>query len=265
MVRQSRLDADKPCTPIPVLLTRPEGPARRFAGQLGDRFGPAVLPVITPLMQVQFIAPDWPDVRPVGQPSALILTSEAGAAAAGDLVAAGADLPGFAFCVGERTAQAAREAGFAAIAGWGDADHLVDLILDHALTQPVTGPLWHLCGFDRRGDVADRLTRAGIATQAITVYRQDPQPLTAQAQAVLAKADPVIVPLFSPRSAQLFAEAVRALGAGCAAPLWLAPISAAAAEAALDLHPARLEIAERPDAGSMLDAVARLMGDCLLT
>lgn len=251
--------------PVPVLLTRPEPQARRFAAQLADRFGPGVAALITPLMRTQFLAPVWPQ----GRASGLILTSETGVRAAADLRRAGADLPGFAWCVGERTAQAAREAGFAATAGWGDADHLVDLITRQTGPGSITDPLWHLCGVDRRGDVAGRLTRAGIPTQAIPVYRQDPQPLTVAALAVLAQPGPVIVPLFSPRSTRLFADAVGAAAPAVRAALWLAPISMAAAGADPDqpavLHPARLEIAERPDASAMLDAIGRLLHDCPLT
>lgn len=243
MPRQSRAPV------LAVLLTRPEAQSRRLAGQLSTRFGTRLDPVITPLMAPHFLTPAMPQ----GTARGLILTAETGVEAAARLSRAGVALPRLAWCVGDRTAEAAQAVGFDAVSAAGDADALIDLMVGRA----ASGPLWHLRGLDARGDIAARLAQAGIEAQSVVVYRQEPQPLNDRAKALLAGPAPVVVPLYSPRSAALF----RTAAGEAAAPLWLAAISPAAGDELGLLRPARLEIADRPDAGAMLDAVARLLRD----
>lgn len=239
---------------IPVLLTRPAGQADRFAADLAKAFGGRVRILSSPLMRPQDLSPDWPDLPY----SAVILTSETGVASAVRLQAEGRHLPRLAYCVGDRTADVARDAGFDALSAHGDAEALLALILSSS--DP--GPFLHLRGQDARGDIAPRLAAKGRPAHAAIVYAQTPIPLTDSAQHVLScpdpvpdlVPDPVIVPLFSPRTAQLFAEQ-----AGTGAPLWIVAISAATAKAVAGLQPARLAIAERPDAAAMLAAVETML------
>jgi uroporphyrinogen-III synthase len=222
-----------------ILLTRPAEQGARFAEQLVHRFGTRVT-----ILQSPLIAPRLPGpVLPQGPFRAVIFTSETAVAAARDLPG----LPRVAFTVGDRTALAAHAAGFTARSAEGDADALVALLLR---TDP--GPVLHLHGTDTRGDVVGRLRAAGLRAEGAVVYAQEPQPLTDAAQGWLDGDQPVIVPLFSPRSAALFC-AVRAK-----APLWLAALSPAVDDAAT-LPAARRVIAARPDAPAMLDAVADLL------
>ena len=226
---------------VPVLLTRPESEAQHFAEALIRRFGAKVRPVIAPLMAVEFLTP----VLPRGPFAAVVFTSSAGVEGAMRLTA---DLPRLAWCVGAKTAARAEAAGFHARSADGDAEALIAAIL----ADPPRGRLLHLRGEATQGAVAERLTAAGTATEAAVVYRQTPQPLPPQARGLLRLEGPVIVPLFSPRSAALFADA-----AGDArADLHLVAMSAAVAVAARDLPPASLTLAARPDAGAMLDAIA---------
>ena len=91
----------------------------------------------------------------------------------------------------------------------------------------------------------------------ITVYDQQALPLSAAGRALLRGQAPVVLPLFSPRSARLAAQAAR----DAAAPLWLAAISAAAAAAwgqAGGPVPARRVVADAPDAGGMARVIAAL-------
>jgi uroporphyrinogen-III synthase len=103
--------------------------------------------------------------------------------------------------------------------------------------------------------VAARLAALGLPAAEAVVYDQRPQPLTPAARAWLAGARPVIVPLFSPRSAALFA----AEAAGAAAPLRIAALSAAVAAAAPPA--ALLAVAARPDAAAMSDLVDSLSAE----
>ncbi|MFT4150735.1 MAG: uroporphyrinogen-III synthase [Paracoccaceae bacterium] len=231
---------------LPVLLTRPQPQADRFAAQMAARFGESVAPVISPLLAPRFLTPQIP-----AGAAALILTSETGVQAAARLRQDGAALPARAFCVGDRTAQAAAQAGFAATSAEGDAGALVALILR---LRP-EGPLLHLHGEETRGDVAARLSAAGIETLSLCVYGQQAQALSPAATTLLAGRAAVAVPLFSPRSARLFV----AVAAGAAAPLHLAAISPAAAAEAAPLARASLVIAARPGAAAMLDALAAIL------
>lgn len=202
----------------------------------------------TPLMEPAFLSPAWPEAAY----SALILTSETGVEAAARLREAGRTLPITAWCVGDRTAKVAEAAGFRAISAQGDAEALLALIL--ASNDP--GPFLHLRGREARGDIAPRLAAQGRPAHAAIVYAQEPLPLSSQAQAALSGLSPVLVPLFSPRSAALFAAQ-----GPFTAPLWIAAISPATARATAPLAPARLLVADHPDAAAMTTVIETMMND----
>lgn len=227
--------------PPRFLLTRPAVQGARFSASLRQRFPSAVV-VESPLIAPRYLSPP----QPPGPFSAVIFTSETGVEAARRL---GPPLAGAAFCVGDRTAEAARAAGYRALSGGGDADDLLAAILAAA----PAGRLVHLHGQETRGNLAERLNSAGSETVSLTIYTQDPQPLNAAARALLESGGPVLVPLFSPRTAALFSAAA----AGARADLHLAALSPAVAEAVC-LTAASLVVVPRPDAAEMLDALAVL-------
>jgi len=234
--------------PIPVLLTRPAAQGDRFAADLRARFGAVVELVASPLMEPDLLTPDWPD----GAYSCLILTSETGVEAAVRLRDLGRALPERAICVGDRTAAVARAAGFDARSAQGDAEALIALIL----ASDDLGPFLHLRGKDARGDIAPRLAAKGRPAAAAVVYDQRAVPLTEPARALLEGDRAVVVPLFSPRSADLL------LAQGpFAAPLLVAALSPAVATRAEALVPQRIVVANRPDAGAMMEAIAALIPD----
>lgn len=232
-----------------LLLTRPEPQASRFAALAALRLGADLRIVVSPLMAPRFLAPDLPD-RAF---AALVLTSETGADAARRISAAGGRLPSRAICVGDRTAQVAQAAGFQAVSAQGDAAALVRFILDRAQA----GPLLYLHGKDSRGDVAGLLNSGGIETVSAIVYDQIEAFLTDEAKAVLAQPDPVLLPLFSPRTARLFAAGIAQINHR--APLWVAALSRAVAAEAQVLAPEKLEIAGNPDADAVLVALDKLL------
>jgi uroporphyrinogen-III synthase len=226
--------------PVPVLLTRPLAQSEDFARALVERFGQAVQPVIAPLMEVEPLRPAVP-----GGPYAGVIFTSANAVAA---VQGLGDLPALAWCVGGRTAQVARAAGFDARSSEGDAARLVAAIQ----ADPPPGPLLHLRGEETRGDVTERLVLAGIKAHALTVYRQVAQPMPAAGHAVLTASGPVIVPLFSPESGRrLVAEMPTAV----LVDIYLVVMSTAVEQAVTRLEHAALWVARKPDARAMLDAV----------
>ena len=213
-----------PPAPRPILLlTRPGDDSERTAAQIGADV------IVAPILQ---IVPVDHDGAALAQAPGLVFTSAHAVASAGP----GRGRP--AICVGERTGQVARDAGFAVIQGAGTADSLVPLIA----ASPV--PLVHPHG----RHLAQRLAVPGIV-----VYDQRPQPLTARARAALMGARPVVVPVYSPRSARLLGG----MAAGARAPLWLVAISDAAA-AAWTAPAARRAVADQPS-GRAMDAAIRAM------
>lgn len=224
-------------------MTRPETAANRFAEQFRARFGSDWPVVTSPLMRTLWLSPRLclDDIENV------IFTSETA-------VRAFARLENrrslHAWCVGERTAGAARTAGFSVTVGPGDADALTDMILS---VRPTAHFIWPH-GVDTAFDVAGTLNAGGAKTDSVAVYEQIALPLTDKASALLSGHHPLLVPLFSTRSAVLFAEAART----CTAPLLIAAIGAPAAQKAATLNPEKCVIAARPDSESLLDALDQL-------
>lgn len=231
---------------LPILLTRPLAQSQRFADSLTDRFGDRLDVIISPIMQLRFLEPVWPE----GEHQMLILTSETGVEAAVRLRLIGKPLPLKAICVGDRTAAVAREAGFAAQSAEGDAEALIAMVLN----TNERGPFLHLRGRDARGDIAPRLMAKGLTAHSVIVYEQVSEPLSRAAHRLLVASSPVIVPIFSPRSAALLAEQ-----GPFPAPLWVVAISEAVAVTAERLAPKRIEIARRPDSARMLDAIEKII------
>ncbi|WP_323716842.1 uroporphyrinogen-III synthase [Paracoccus aminovorans] len=210
-----------------LLLTRPEPASRRFAAALAP-LGLRVL--IAPVLEIVPVAHDAARLEGA---RGLVFTSIHAVPSAGP----GRGRP--AICVGPATADAARAAGFRVTEGPGDAARMLPLL--DGLGQGWLHP--------HGAHVAKTLPVPGMV-----VYDQLRHPLTAEALAALAGEAPVILPLFSPRSARLLSEQ-----AGQArAPLWLAAISAAA-RAAWDAPAARAAVAPTPDAPGVLAAVISLL------
>jgi uroporphyrinogen-III synthase len=197
---------------------------------------------IDPVQEIR----DLPAV-PTPDPSAgLILTSENAVAAAAVLA------PGRrAWCVGPRTALVAKQAGLLVHhSDGGDAAALVAALL----ASDDRGPLVHLRGAEARGDIAARLTEAGVSCVELVVYEQVTRKLGDPARDLLARPGPVLVPLFSPRSAARLAREITELGP-IRARLRPVAISAAAAEAWTGPDRGVVPLAARPDAQAMIGAL----------
>jgi uroporphyrinogen-III synthase len=248
MARQSEPSPDPSGasrSPVPVLLTRPVDDAKTFAAALRREFGNRVQPVIAPMMAVEHLFPSLPE----GPFAGVIFTSSAGVAAACQI---GVPQSGLAWCVGRKTAERAAAAGFHTRSADGDAAALVAAIR----ADPPTGKLLHLRGADSRGEVAETLNSAGIETVEVVVYHQRPHPMSPEGEALLMADGPVILPLFSPRSAALFRAGLQK---DLRATLWLVTMSGAVTDAARDIPHRALAEADRPDAPAMLAAIGRVV------
>jgi uroporphyrinogen-III synthase len=230
---------------IPVLVTRPQADGEAFAATLTARFGTRVLPVISPLLRARNLKPDLPD----HDFAAVVFTSAQAVKAVGSLRSR---LPDLAWCVGRRTADVAAEAGFTARSADGDAEALISAIA----AEPPNGSILYLRGVDTASNILESIRKIGIRAEEAVVYTQDRRSLTPEALRYLIQQSDIIVPLFSPRTAQIFREA---LPAGTKARLHVAAMSANVARALRDLPHTSFAIAHRPDTPAMLDIVESLL------
>ncbi|MDD7971431.1 uroporphyrinogen-III synthase [Roseinatronobacter alkalisoli] len=235
-----------------LLLTRPEQAAQDFA-QLVMAAGWRWPVVIAPLMQISHCAPDMDALAGAGT---LVFTSRHGVAA-WRAAGGGCELP--VWCVGPRTAQAARQAGFAQVhqAPGGDAVSLRAALL---AARPVP-PVLHLRGDHTAMVLAAELVKAGIPARDAVLYRQHARALSDAARTLLSHPVPVVVPLFSPRSARLFAAELANLPVPHRAALHVIAISQACAGALGATKCAGIHVAARPDADAMRDAVITLQAE----
>lgn len=224
-----------------ILLTRPEASSHKMARIWSERFGHDVSFCISPLMRISF-EPKLPDLDAI---KTLIFTSVNGVAG---YVSAGGprNLP--CYTVGDATARAARDAGLQAISAGGDAESLIRLIL----ADGAEGPMLHLRGAHARGDVAERLSKQGCPVAQTIIYTQRDVPLNTEAKALLNGTVPVLLPVFSPRSALL-------LGSGPVnAPTYVIAMSGTVA-GSVRLNYEHCTIAAHPDFESVTMALAALL------
>lgn len=226
-------------TKAALLLTRPEPRSREVVAALKARGIGFSEIVISPQQRI-VLGTTPPDLRGV---AGLVFTSRHGVEAMAQF-AQGRDLP--VWCVGEATAAHARAAGWRAKAAEGTVEALYARISADA----PRGPLLHLRGAHVRGDLTGALAKDGILLRQQIMYHQEACALSDAALALLARENSVIVPLFSPRSAGLFAREHRG-----GAPLICVAMSKAVAEAVAGIAPATLLVADKPDLQSMLDRV----------
>jgi len=230
-----------------ILLTRPRAQADRFAADCAARFGDAAAILIAPLIEIVPGAA-LPDLAGI---DGLIFTSENGVRAFAAAPGARHGLP--AYCVGDRTAATARDAGLVPHSAGGTADDLVALLL----SQRPSGQLLHVHGAHVTGDLAGRLRAGGLQAQGLAAYDQLEQPLAARALAALNGPRVVIAPLFSPRSAMLFA---RALGGAVPARTALPCLSPAVCAALPAGYRDSATICDAPTGEAMLSEIARQLG-----
>jgi uroporphyrinogen-III synthase len=221
-----------------LLVTRPAGSGERFAEAVAQSWAQDLRVIQSPLLRIEEL---WPKFVADGL-SGVIVTSENGAAA---LARLGVDRSLPVWAVGDRTADVAGSAGYAATSAKGDVEDLIALILDVA----GDGPFLHVRGEHSRGDLASRLTEAGRPCGEVFAYRQIEAALTADARDALAGSSPVFAPLFSPRTVSVLAQQ-----GPFSAPLHTICISDAVAAEARSLGPVTLRQSDEPTGPAMINA-----------
>ncbi len=226
-----------------LLMTRPQGASERFVARLPADLRARLRPIYAPLVEIVPLA----RAIELGEARGLIFTSANGVRVGAGLIQP-RDLP--CYCVGQATTHAAQQAGWRAQWAGNDAESLIKTLHQ----APPEGPLLHLRGAHSRGNVAARLTTLGRLTRERVIYDQPLLPLTDAASQVLSGTSPVIVPLFSPRTARQFAN----LYTG-PAPLYLVALSDAVANPVKELKYMNLSITTHPSAKSMAQLVGQLV------
>jgi uroporphyrinogen-III synthase len=241
-----------------ILVTRPEPDNETTAAALRAR-GFGVL--LAPMLRFEPLAfHDDADARYGG-----VIVSSANA-----LRAIEADLPGSRlltlplFAVGERSADAARRAGFRDVAvGDGNAAALRDLIVAgvRGKTLKKASTLLYLAGADLAGDLAGELGERGFSVVTHTTYRMVPVlGLPRQVAEAFAANKIEAVLHYSRRSARAFLDAVRAAGVEISAlAIPQCCISDAVASILRDVGAPQVLVARSSDESGLFEALDRAL------
>jgi len=226
-----------------VVVTRPQADGERTASMLRAR-GHQVL--VAPLMKVETVAADL-----AGNWAAVAITSAnaPGAIAANPRAKALFAMPLFA--VGQRSAEAARQAGFSNVtSAGGDVRDLVRMLT--AQHADAKGPLLYLAGEDRAADLIGELSARGIAAEMRIVYRTVTTPFPPELITAFKAGDVDAVLHFSRRSAENYLAGAR--GAGLGGPALAVRHLCLSAQVAVPLAEAsRVAIARRPDEAALIE------------
>ncbi len=235
-----------------VVITRPQPAAERTAATLAAR-GHDVW--VVPLMQVEPVdadlSADWGGV--------IVTSANAPAAIAGN-PAREALLALPLLAVGQRSADAARVAGFSEVtSAGGDVRDLLRALTTRRLDK--VAPLLYLAGADRAADLTAELAAHGIAAEMRIVYRAATAPFPPELVAALEAGDVQAVLHFSKRSAENYVAGARAADIAeqalavqhfCLAAQVAVPLNAAGAQ--------RVAVAPRPEEAALIELLPRSPG-----
>lgn len=228
-------------------VTRPAEDARGLAAALRAM---GHLPVVEPLLTIVPLGGPPPDLAGV---QALLATSANGVRA---FAARSPERALPLLAVGDATARAARDAGFAKVeTASGDVQALAALA--RRRLDPAAGAVLHIAASERAGDLAGALRASGFACRRAVLYQARPaEALSADLAAMIGDGRLDGVMVFSPRTGTTVVRLLRQAGlADAAAGLDLFCLSGAVADAAAPLRWQRVVIAEEPTQSSLLDVV----------
>ena len=230
-----------------LLLTRPREDSEALAEVLNGRGHQSL---IEPLLSISHETGATVDLDGV---QAVLVTSANGVRALA-AVDQRRGLPVFA--VGDASARAAVEAGFAPVySASGDVESLAGLVV--GTLDATAGAVLHVAGSRLAGDLAGRLEAAGFACRRAVLYQAEKaESLSSQAVRALGEGDIDGVLFFSPRTAFTFVSLARLAGLdGACAAVMAFCLSPAVAENARALEWRQVSIATRPDQESLLASI----------
>lgn len=181
-----------------ILVTRPINEARDFAGEIVHI---GAEPVLSPLLDIEYIHIDF---KSLSKPDALLLTSSQ-AMDNRNFPVEWTECP--AFCVGEKTARTARNAGIKnVITGNYGIESILPLITEKL---PAGSCLLYLCGEQVSRDIQVVLPDYKI-TSVLTYRAKAVEDLSAHIIADFPKLD--IITLFSPRTGEILSSLIQKNG-----------------------------------------------------
>jgi uroporphyrinogen-III synthase len=234
-----------------VLITRAESEAERLAAALRAR---GIDALIEPLLTIRFLPQSGEALAPFLAGVQAVLFTSANGARAFAAATRRRDLKILA--VGDATAAAAREAGFAAVASArGKVEDLAALVI--ATLKPADGALIHAAGSATAGDLAGLVGAAGFTLRRAVLYEAVPATRLRESTVDAFHRNGIDAALFfSPRTAGTFARLAAPIRGDCArvAALALSPAVASALEA---VQWRRVLIAAEPTEAALLQALER--------
>jgi uroporphyrinogen-III synthase len=234
---------------VKVLITRAEPDAARLARDLAAH---GIESLIEPLMTVRFHADSaaiidglLPDAQAVLFTSANGLRAFAEATARRDIKA---------FAVGDATAAAARQAGFADVeSAGGNVDGLAALVI--AKLTPSDGAVIHAAGTVTVGDLSGQLSAANFIVRRAVLYETVPaERLSDTTRTALQQGEIDAVLFFSPRNAASFVALAADLAPACAR-LTAIALSPAIANALSPLSWGHIAVAAAPNEAALIAAI----------
>ncbi|MEM8978257.1 MAG: uroporphyrinogen-III synthase [Pseudomonadota bacterium] len=170
-----------------------------------------------------------------------------------------------AFCVGDRTAAAAKTKGYKARSAGGAVQDLLQMLFDELpdlrTEDPITGDVLHIRGQDTVGDVSHQLRSAGIPARDAVVYQQVAQAFQDEHAVWLKAHTHVIAPVFSPKSASALLKALEMLPESALGRIDLVAMSAAVGDV-LEKSGYQPEIVAQPTGAAMLKGVTDRLRAC---
>lgn len=157
--------------------------------------------------------------------------------------------------IGEGSAAAARDAGFAHVeSAGGDVAALATLAIDRL--DPKAGAVFHAAGSVLAGDLKGRLDQAGFEVRRMALYEsKTAESFSPETRMNLTLGGIDLVLLFSPRTAKTFGQLWAKAEQPNLGKVTALCLSAAVAREIAELHWQRIEIAERPDQPAMIALV----------
>jgi uroporphyrinogen-III synthase len=237
-----------------VLVTRAEGDAERLAARLAEG---GYESVIENLMTIRFRADTARGLASfLDDVQAALFTSANGVRA----FAQATPRRDFrALAVGDATAAALREAGFAeAASAGGTVEDLAKLVI--ARLKPGGGALLHAAGSVIAGDLSGLLEAAGFTVRRAVLYKAIPsEHLSAATRDAIARGEIDAALFFSPRNAATFVRLATGLDEGCKHMIAVA-LSSAVAEKLAPLPWRRIAVAAAPNENALLAALDSSLG-----
>ena len=232
---------------VKILITRPAASSEEFAAKIEARLDQDLSIIIAPLIEIRHLRP----VTEISRFRTLVFTS---AHAVQGFAAISEDRNFDCFVVGPNTALAALKAGFEPHEGPGTAQELAKDLLR---IQPPE-PMLYVRGTQVAFDLSAHMREHAVEIEEVVVYEQVAKRFSNEAALEMKEASSLVVPLFSPRTAEIFSDQCET-----DARLFVGAMSKSVADHISSLKLTKLTIADKPTSCSMVDVTEQLFHEAI--